>query len=55
MRKIEVGSEQGGGGGGWGQGGCVRGIEVIVKMQKSRGWGLSRGSGWGSGSMCTKN
>ena len=32
-----------------GQGGCVRRIEVIVKIQKNRGdpvWGWSGGGGW---------
>ena len=44
-----------GGGGGGVHGGCVRIIEASVKMKKSRGWGSSRGSGRGSGLMCTKN
>ena len=49
VRRIEVGSEQGGG-----LGGCVRRIVVIVKMQKV-GVGAKSGSGWRSGLMCTKN
>ena len=49
MRRIEVGPSRGGG-----QGGCVRGIEVIVKMQKGRGWGSSRGSGWGGQGRCVR-
>ena len=37
-----------------GQGICERRIEVIIKMQKSRGGGVrSRGRGW-SRWMCTK-
>ena len=41
------------GGGGGGQGGCERRIEVFVKIQKKWGGGVSGrgGSGWGSGWM----
>ena len=31
------------------QGGCVRRIEVTVKMQKKKSWGRRRGGGEGSG------
>ena len=55
---------------GFGQGGCVQRIEVIVKMQKKSGWScrgggggrgqggrLQRGPVWGAGSgwMCKMN
>ena len=38
---------RGGGRGGWGQGGCVQRIEVIVKMQKKGGGGVRSGGGGG--------
>ena len=47
------------GGSGWGdQGGCVRRIEVFVKIQKKRNWGggggggRREGSGWGCQGGC---
>ena len=44
MQKKQVGVRSGGG---WGQGGCERRIEVIVKMQKRCGGTVGRGGGQG--------
>ena len=45
--EVRSGVRWGGGGGGWGQSGCERRIEVIVKIIKNRGGPGGVGwSGW---------
>ena len=46
-RGVRCGSGWWGGGGG--QGGCVRRIEVFVKIQKKMGGGVGGGRGWVGG------